>query len=60
MYLKNALVNFLKIKNVILLVIGICFAAGAVAAMTRLIVSDHGDWSVIFYDSGTPIAVFCF
>ena len=47
MYLKNELIQFLKIKNVILLISGVAFTAGSVSAMTQLIVGCFGNWSVI-------------
>ena len=47
MYLKNELIQFLKVKNIILLILGVAFTAGSFSAMTQLIVGYSGDWSII-------------
>ena len=47
MYLKSDLISFLKIKNIILLVLGVAFTAGAFSAMTQLIVGYFGNWYAI-------------
>ena len=47
MYLKSDLISFLKIKNIILLVLGVAFTAGAFSAMTQLIVGYFGNWCAI-------------
>ena len=47
MYLKKQLIAFLKIKNVLLLIFGVAFTAGAFSAMTQLIVGTLGDWRLI-------------
>ena len=60
MYLKNALIGFLKIKNVILLILGIFFAAGSVTVMTELIVYYFGDWFTILNARSTPESVVYF
>ena len=47
MYLKNGLIQFLKVKNIILLIIGVALTAGSFSAMTQLIVGYSGNWSMI-------------
>ena len=47
MYLKNGLIQFLKVKNVVLLILGVAFTAGAFSAMTQLIVGTFGNWYMI-------------
>ena len=52
MYLKNDLIQFLKIKNIILLILGVAITAGAVSAMTQLIVGTFGNWFAIIRSAG--------
>ena len=54
MYLKNAFIKFLKVKNIILLILGIFFTAVSVTVMTQLIVYYFGDWFTIIHAESTP------
>ena len=38
MYLKNGLIKFLKVKNVILLILGVFLVSSSVAIITQLFV----------------------
>ena len=49
MYLKNGLISFLKVKNVILLILGIFFTAASASNMIELIVYYFGDWFTIIH-----------
>ena len=50
MYLKNGLIKFLKVKNVILLILGVFLVSSSVAIITQLIVGYFGDWFTILHD----------
>ena len=50
MYLKNGLIEFLKVKNVILLILGVIFTSISFSLMTQLVVGLHGDFLSIFID----------
>ena len=60
MYLKNGLISFLKVKNVILLILGIFFTAASASNMIELIVYYFGDWFTIIHANSTPGSVFLF
>ena len=60
MYLKNGLISFLKVKNVILLILGIFFTAASASNMSELIVYYFGDWFTIIHANSTPGSVFLF
>ena len=60
MYLKNAWIKFLKVKNVILLFLGIFFTAATASNMAELTVYYFGDWYTIMNAESTlgSIALF--
>ena len=60
MYLKNNLIAFLKIKNVILLIIGVFLASTSVAIITQLIVGYFGDWFTVLHARAFPESVILF
>ena len=60
MYLKNGLISFLKVKNVILLILGIFFTAASASNMIELIVYYFGDWFTIIRANSTLGSVFLF
>ena len=60
MYLKNGLISFLKVKNVILLILGIFFTAASASNMIELIVYYFGDWFTIIHANSTLGSVFLF
>lgn len=60
MYLKNSLIGFLKVKNVILLIAGIFLTALSIALLTQLFVYCHGDWGEVLYAENTPAALIDF
>ena len=53
MYLKNAWIKFLKVKNVILLFLGIFFTAATASNMAELTVYYFGDWYTIMNAEST-------
>ena len=59
MYLKNGLIEFLKVKNVILLILGVTFTSISFSLMTQLVVGLHGDFLSIIR-AGSLIAAFVF
>ena len=59
MYLKNGLIEFLKVKNVILLILGVIFTSISFSLMTQLVVGLHGDFLSIIR-AGSLIAAFVF
>ena len=60
MYLKNALIKFLKVKNVILLILGIFFTAVTASNMVELTVYYFGDWNTIINAESTPGSIALF
>ena len=58
MYLKNGLITFLKVKNVILLILGVFLVSTSVAIITQLIVGYFGDWFTILHARAFPESVF--
>ena len=58
MYLKNGLIKFLKVKNVILLILGVFLVSSSVAIITQLIVGYFGDWFTILHARAFPESVF--
>ena len=54
MYLKEGLIRFLKVKNVILLTAGIFFVAASFAVLTETVVTYFGDWYTILHARSTP------
>ena len=60
MYLKNGLISFLKVKNVILLILGIFSTAASASNMIELIVYYFGDWFTIIHANSTLGSVFLF
>ena len=57
MYLKNGLIKFLKVKNVILLILGVFLVSSSVAIITQLIVGYFGDWFTILHARAFPESV---
>lgn len=57
MYLKETLIQILKVKNVVLLIIGIFLVSTSVAIMLELIVEYFGDWFTILHARATPECV---
>lgn len=60
MYLKNGLIQFLKVKNVILLILGVLFTAGAVSDIVQLTVYYFGDWNTVLHARSAPASVVFF
>ena len=58
MYLKEHFIRFLKIKNVLFLIIGIFLASMSVAIIIELIVYYFGDWYTILTARSMPESVF--
>ena len=58
MYLKNGLISFLKVKNVILLILGIFFTAASASNMIELIVYYFGDWFTIIPQTALSVRYF--
>ena len=54
MYLREKLIRFLKVKNVVLVILGAFFAGFSVESMTELTVYYFGDWETILYARRTP------
>ena len=57
MYLKEHFIRFLKIKNVLFLIIGIFLASMSVAIIIELIVYYFGDWYTILTARSMPESV---
>ena len=57
MYLKETLIRVLKVKNVILLILGIFLVSTSVAILLELIVQYFGDWFTILHARATPECV---
>lgn len=57
MYLKNKLVRFLKIKNIIFLIVGLFWVAASIADLLSLIVYYFGDWETVWTARSTPEAI---
>ena len=60
MYLRNGLIGFLKVKNIILLILGIFFAAASASNMAELTVYYFGDWYTIINAESTPGSIALF
>ena len=60
MYLRNGLIGFLKVKNVLLLIFGIFFAAASASNMAELTVYYFGDWYTIINAESTPGSIALF
>ena len=60
MYLRNGLIGFLKVKNIILLILGIFFAAASTSNMAELTVYYFGDWYTIINAESTPGSIALF
>ena len=58
MYLKNGLIGFLKVKNVLFLILGVFLVSTSVAIITQLIVGYFGDWFTILHARAFPESVF--
>lgn len=54
MYLRDGLIRFLKIKNLIFVIVGVFLAAFCVETMTELTVFYWGDWETILTARRTP------
>ena len=57
MYLKNGFIQFLKAKNVILLILGVFFTALSFSMMTQLFVGFHGNMKLIIRAGSLPVSV---
>ena len=57
MYLKNSFISFLKVKNVVFLILGVFLVSTSVAIITQLIVGYFGDWSTILHAQAFPESV---
>ena len=57
MYLKNSFISFLKVKNVVFLILGVFLVSTSVAIITQLIVGYFGDWSTILHVQAFPESV---
>lgn len=60
MYLKEKLIRFLKVKNVVLVILGVFLSAFCVETMTELTVYYFGDWDTILHARRTPESVVFF
>ena len=54
MYLREGRIRALKVKNVILVIVGVFLWATAVWSMTDLVVHYFGDWETVLYARRTP------
>ena len=57
MYLKNSLIQFLKVKNVIFLILGVAFTAWSVSNMTQLAVYYSADWYLVMQADIVPASI---
>lgn len=57
MYLREYFIQFLKIKNIIFLVVGIFLVSMSVAIMTALTVYYFGDWNTIVNAKAMPESI---
>jgi len=57
MYLKEKLIRLLKVKNVILLILGIFFVSFSVGNLVSLCVYYFGDWQTVLTARSTPESV---
>ena len=53
-YLRSKLIRFLKLKNLLFVIVGVFFAAFCVETMTELTVQYFGDWETILTARRTP------